>query len=163
WHFVHGPRRTDLPGQLYDASLEARMYWPFHDQLIGEFALAPSIFTDGDNTSGYALRIVWRGVGYYIWSPDVQLAAGSTFLDRKDILVLPIAGVIWTPTPDHRLDLLFPQPRIAHRYRHDAHHERWVYLSGELGGGSWAIERRTGRDDIVSYRDLRLITGIEWK
>ena len=36
-------------------------------------------------------------------------------------------------------------------------------MSGELGGGSWAIERSTGADDVASYRDLRLITGIEVK
>ncbi|MBX3436436.1 MAG: hypothetical protein KF861_03025 [Planctomycetaceae bacterium] len=163
WHWLNGPRRTDLPGQLYDISLEGRMYWPFHDRLIGEFALAPSIFTDFENTSSDALRIVGRGVGYFLWSPDVRFAAGATYLDRNDILVLPIAGVIWTPTPDHRLELLFPQPRIAHCYRRDASHERWIYVSGELGGGSWAIQRSTGQDDVVSYRDLRLITGIEWK
>ncbi|MGD9855886.1 MAG: hypothetical protein AB7U20_13150 [Planctomycetaceae bacterium] len=163
WHLLNGPGRTDLPAQLYDASIEARMYWPFHDRIIGEFALAPSVFSDFQNTSGDALRIVGRGVGYFLWSPDVKFAAGATYLDRKDIQVLPIAGVIWTPTPDHRLELLFPQPRIAHRYHEDAHHERWVYLSGEFGGGSWAIERSNGMDDVVSYRDWRLITGIEWK
>lgn len=163
WHFPHGPTRTDLPGQLYDASVEARMYWPFRDNLIGEFALAPSIFSDFENTSSDALRIVGRGVGYYVWSPNLKFAAGVTYLDRKDIQLLPIAGIIWTPTPDHRLDLVFPQPRIARRFRKDDQHERWVYLSGELGGGSWAIQRSTGVDDVVSYRDLRLITGIEWK
>jgi hypothetical protein len=163
WHFPHGPTRTDLPGQLYDASVEARMYWPFRDHLIGEFAIAPSIFSDFENTSSDALRIVGRGVGYYVWSDNLKFAAGVTYLDRKDIQLLPIAGVIWTPTPDHRFDLVFPQPRIARRFRRDAEHERWVYLSGELGGGSWAIQRSTGVDDVVSYRDLRLITGIEWK
>lgn len=163
WHLLHGPGRTDLPAQLYDASLEARMYWPFHDRVIGEFALAPSVFSDFQNTSSDALRIVGRAVGYFLWSPDVRFAGGATYLDRQDILVLPIAGVIWTPTPDHRLELLFPQPRIAHRYHHDAHHERWVFLSGELGGGSWAIERSSGADDVISYRDLRLMTGVEWK
>ncbi len=163
WHFLNGPRRTDLPGQLYDASVEARMYWPFGERLIGEFAIAPGVYSDFNNTSGDALRIVGRAVGYYRWSPDVRLAAGATYLDRQDVRALPIAGVIWTPTPDDQFTLLFPQPRIAHRYRKDADHERWVYLSGEFGGGSWAIQRASGRDDVVSYRDWRLITGIEFK
>ncbi len=163
WHFLNGPRRTDLPGQLYDASIEARMYWPFSERIIGEFALSPGVYSDFNNTSGDALRIVGRAVGYYRWSPDLRLAAGATYLDREDVRALPIAGVIWTPTPDDQLTLLFPQPRIAHRYRKDADHERWVYLSGEFGGGSWAIQRASGRDDIVSYRDWRLITGIEFK
>ncbi len=163
WHNLNGPRSTDLPSQLYDVSVEMRMYWPFGDRWLGEFAIAPGLFTDFQNTGSDAVRIVGRGVGYYRWSPELQLAIGAAYLDRQDVSVIPVAGVVWTPTPDDRLELLVPRPRLAHRFRKDGSHERWVYVAGEFGGGSWAIERTNGTDDIATYRDFRLITGIEFK
>jgi hypothetical protein len=39
--------------------------------------------------------------------------------------------------------------------------ENWVYLVGEMGGGTWAVERPDGRDDLLTYRDLRLLFGWE--
>lgn len=163
WHTLHGPRRTDLPSQLYDVSVEMRMYWPFGDRWLGEFAIAPGLYTDFQNTGGDAVRIVGRAVGYYRWSPELQLAVGAAYLDRQDVAAVPVAGLVWTPTPDDRIEILVPRPRLAHRFRREDNHERWVYVAGEFGGGSWAIKRTTGSDDIATYRDFRMITGIEFK
>jgi hypothetical protein len=41
--------------------------------------------------------------------------------------------------------------------------EWWVYVAGELGGGSWHFQRANGQDDAYDYNDLRLILGLEWK
>ncbi|MCA9024977.1 MAG: hypothetical protein KDA86_07170 [Planctomycetaceae bacterium] len=163
WHNLNGPRSTDLPSQLYDVTIEMRMYWPFGDRWLGEFAIAPGLFTDFQNTTGDAIRIVGRAVGYYRWSPDLQLAIGAAYLDRQDVAALPVAGLVWTPTQDDRVELLIPRPRFAHRFRNDPSQERWIYVAGEFGGGSWGIERTNGTNDIATYRDFRLITGIEFK
>lgn len=37
----------------------------------------------------------------------------------------------------------------------------WLYIAGELSGGTWAIERDETWDDNITYRDLRLVFGIE--
>jgi hypothetical protein len=41
--------------------------------------------------------------------------------------------------------------------------EDWVYIAGELGGGIWAFEHPSGADDVFSYRDYRVMLGIERK
>jgi hypothetical protein len=163
WHFIQEPDSTDLPAQVYDLSLELRMYWPFGDRWLGEFAVAPGMFSDFDNTSGDAVRIVGRGIGYYKRSESFRLAIGLAYLDRQDISVLPLGGVIWTPNPDWRYEIMIPRPRIAHRIWFDGQDERWVYVVGEFGGGSWAIQRAGGMRDIATYRDYRLILGIEFQ
>ena len=127
------------------------------------FSLAPSLFTDGDNLSSDALRIIGRFMAYYTLSPQTQLAGGIVYLDREDIPVLPAIGVIHKPREDLRYELMFPKPRIAWRQYFTPTYEQWVYVTGELGGGSWAIQRATGADDIASYRDLRLVLGLERK
>jgi hypothetical protein len=161
-HMLAGPRRTDLPGQVYDISLEARSYLPLGERWLMELALAPGLFSDFRSTDD-AFRIVARAVGYYKHSETVRLAIGGTYLDREDISWLPIGGVIWIPNEDWRYELMFPRPRIAHRYYVKGERERWVYVLGELGGGSWAIERAGGAADIGTYRDIRLLLGVEFK
>jgi hypothetical protein len=65
--------------------------------------------------------------------------------------------VILLPRDDLRLELVFPRPRIEVQVSP----KNSLYLAGELGGGTWAIERMTGVDDVVTYRDLRLLLGIQ--
>ena len=38
----------------------------------------------------------------------------------------------------------------------------WVYLGGEFGGSTWAI-RRAAANDVLTYRDFRLLLGVERK
>ena len=39
--------------------------------------------------------------------------------------------------------------------------ERWFYVAGELGGGTWAIRHSDGTSDLMSYSDWRLFLGLE--
>jgi hypothetical protein len=66
------------------------------------------------------------------WVPErLSLLFGVVYLDRNDMPVLPGVGLIWTPNPDWRLDVIFPRPKLASqlvfipRERDD-----WVYLVG---------------------------------
>ncbi|MGA7698954.1 MAG: hypothetical protein WCB27_05070 [Thermoguttaceae bacterium] len=90
--------------------------------------------------------------------PAMDLVFGIDYLDRGDIKLLPVGGLIWTPNPAMRFEVVFPRPRavfqLSDRYR--------LYVSGELGGGSWAIERVSQDDDLATYRDLRVCIGIEY-
>ena len=163
WHVLAGPRATDLPSQLYDFSVDLSMYRPVGDAWLFNVALTPSVFTDGDNVSGDALRIMGRAMAYYTASPTVQWAGGIVYLDREDLPVLPALGVVYTPREDVRFELMFPKPRLAWRQWTSPAEEQWVYVTGELGGQSWGIVRASGADDIGTYRDLRFILGLERK
>ena len=83
----------------------------------------------------------------------MDLVFGIDYLDRGDIKLLPVGGLIWTPNPAMRFEVVFPRPRavfqLSDRYR--------LYVSGELGGGSWAIRRVSQDDDLATYRDLRVL------
>jgi hypothetical protein len=92
---------------------------------------------------------------------------------------LPVAGRIWTPKDWLRVEAIFPRPRLATRIGDSSH---WLFLGGELGGGTWAVERvnpyyvgashahplyvrshitEKQFDDNATYRDLRLVFGWE--
>jgi hypothetical protein len=159
--FLDGPIRTDLPPRLYTGQLEFRWFGQIATPVFYEVAFMPALFTDGNNTGSDALRLQGRGVGYLAFSEQTQLVLGATYLDRKDVPILPIFGVIHSPKEGTKFELVFPKPRISERVNSGEYGETWAYIGGELGGGSWAIERQNGRDDIASYRDYRLMVGLE--
>jgi len=159
--FVDGPIRTDLPPRLYTGQIEFKWFGQIATPVFCELALMPALFTDGDNTGSDALRLQGRGVGYLAFSEQTQAVLGATYLDREDVPILPVFGVIHSPKDGVKFELVFPRPRISERISSGEYGETWVYAQGELGGGSWAIERKNGRDDIASYRDYRLMFGLE--
>ncbi len=166
-HLLQNADTAGLPSQLYDVSVEARMYFPFGERWLTEFAISPGIFSDFQNLSADAYRVQGRALAFYRWSPQLQLVGGAIYLDRDDVLALPVAGLIWVPDPDLRLELMLPRPRVAVRYGGDDQHERWAYLAGEfggIGGGSYAVVREPIQfDDVVTYSDYRLLVGVEFK
>ena len=161
-HFVDGPSTTDLPARLFDYSLDATVYLPLNERWTVQASATPSLFTDLKAFQN-SFRMVGRGLVFYRWSPELQLVGGFVYLGRKDIVALPAAGFIYTPNDYVKLDVMFPKPRAAIRYTHDDVRERWIYVSGELGGGSWAVQRASGNDDVVAYRDFQFLLGHEHK
>lgn len=160
WHFLGGPSTTDLPPRVHDYSIDFSVYRPIGNWLV-QVALMPGIFTDGDNTTSDALRIQGKLMGFYTMNPGRQLVLGIVYLDREDVPALPTFGLILQPRDDLKYELLFPKPRLAWRQTVHADWEQWVYATGELGGGSWAVRRTFGLNDIATYRDLRFILGLE--
>jgi hypothetical protein len=56
-----------------------------------------------------------------------------------------------------------PRPRIAWRVAHEDDRQSWAYIVGEFGGGTWAIQRADGTNDVATIRDYRLLLGYEQK
>ena len=162
-HFLDGPTRTDLPPRLFDFHVGVRwMEWIDSNWGVDLF-VAPGIYSDFEDSSREGWRITGRGLVYYNLTPSALLAMGVEYLDRDNVKLLPAGGLILTPGNETRLELYFPRPRISRRVGTDADTEQWLYLSGEYGGGSWAIERVTGLKDVVTSSDLRLMLGVETK
>ena len=93
--------------------------------------------------------------------------AGAAYLDRPDVEVIPIGGVVWTPYEDVKFDLIFPHPKISHRIRWYSppgdQVQDWAYIAGEFAGDAWAIRRTDGSIDQVVLSDYRLVLGAERK
>jgi len=163
-HFLSGPDQTDIPGTLYNASLSVGYRTQLSERWGINVAVSPGIYSDFEIDNGDAIRIQGRGLASYTFSPATQVMFGVVYLDREDIQILPAAGLVHSFYDDLRLELVFPKPRLVARlFQPVSGPEYWGYIGGELGGGSWAIEREDGSADVITYRDLRLITGVEIK
>jgi len=160
--YLDGPSQADVPPRLYDAGMSLMWRKKISERLSGMVAVRPAVASDFQTTED-AFRVTGRALATWEWAPDrLSLVFGVVYLDRNDLPVLPGAGLIWTPTPDWRLDLIFPRPRLARRLVLLAgQREDWAYLGGSLGGRTWAVERRSGNPDQLTLRDYRVYLGWE--
>ena len=93
------------------------------------------------------------------FKPELDVVFGVDYLSRDDIKMLPVGGISWRPQtmPDLRFDLIFPRPRIDYSIDNQSK----IYLAGRMGGGTWDIEFPNNDNDVMTYRDLQLLLGLE--
>lgn len=152
----------EVPAELYETGVQ--LFWrkPINDRWSAMAIVGPAYRGDF-TTSRRAFRVFGLGLLNWQCRPDVlSLSFGAVYLDRADIPLLPAVGLNWTPQPTTRLDLRFPESRLSYRLRKNgAASETWVYLSGGIGGNTWAVTRPSGQPDELSLRDWRLVAGLE--
>ena len=156
FHFLNGPVRTDMPARVYDFSIAYQ-----HRDRLGAFgydaAASVTASSDFEGSSREGIRFPAHAVGFLSVGPKVELVFGVDYLDRGDVKLLPVVGLIALPRRDVRLEAIFPRPRVVFQLT-----DRYqLYVSGELGGGTWAVERAARVDDLATYRDLRLCVGLQ--
>ena len=177
FNFVSGPAETDMPPRLYDFSLAYQCR-----RRIGVLAydVAASVMasSDFDGSAREGIRYPGHAVGFLRVGPATELVFGVDYLDWGDIKLLPVGGLIWTPSDKVRLELVFPRPRATFALPPSVwpwnqacegcgptespdHKEHRFYIAGDLGGGTWAVERGGKYDDLATYRDLRVSFGLE--
>lgn len=165
-HWIDAPG-ADLPPRLYDAYTEFRWLPKLGPRLMLDLAVTPGVYRDFDQHTDDGLRVTSHAAAVWTWVPTAKLVLGASYLDRSDLNVIPIAGLIWTPASDWQLDLLFPQPKIARRIycfgQCGTEVEDWAYMAGEFGDWAWAIRHSDGSLDTAEYRDARLLLGVERK
>lgn len=166
--YLDGPTTPDLPPRLYDAEVEFRHLRKFgQGPWAMDVAVTTGYYSDFEHGDSDAFRVSGRGLAVYESSPATKWILGVAYLNRAGASVLPVAGVIYEPTPDVRWDLIFPRPRVAWQLPCSVPgcgDEKWVYLGGDFGGGIWSIEDPvTLTPDVVTYRDFRVLAGYERK
>ena len=162
-HYLDGPAAPDLPPQVFDVYTQFRWMHRHSPRWAVDLAITPGVFSDFEQGADEALRITGHGAVLWTWTPTLKVLLGVAYLDREDIGVLPIGGLIWTPCDGMKFELAAPRPRIAVRTSYRGDVEDWLYVAGELGGGTWAIRRASGQNDLVTYRDWRAILGVQRK
>jgi hypothetical protein len=165
-HFLDGPVRTDMPPRLFDFSIGLKDRRLVRPHIGYDIEFRVGAFSDFEGSAEDGVRYPSHAVTFFRFNRRLEFVLGVDYLDRDDIRLLPVAGTIWTPRDWLRVEAVFPRPRLATRIMDSSH---WLFLGGELGGGTWAVERNfpavlqnTIRfDDNATYRDLRLMFGWE--
>ena len=93
---------------------------------------------------------------------DTSDFPANSFFNVYVVVDLPAGGLLWTPTPQVRFDIFFPQPKLSAYLTTVGRYELWGYIAGEYGGGAWTIQRTSGVSDRVDINDIRVSGGFEW-
>jgi hypothetical protein len=180
-HYWNGPQSivpgppppADLPPRTYDAYLDTAWNPQPTPWLGGELSFRIGVYSDFKTLVTRSLRFTGTGLAVLTFSPSIKVKAGVMYLDRNWVKLLPAGGIVWTPNPDVRFDILFPNPKVTKRLTTSGCTEWWGYLRGELGGGAWTVRRAdlglppadqpaAGTIDFVDYDDLRAALGVEF-
>ena len=167
WYFLDGPADpvmgADMPPQVYDAFMDFEWNPQVTPWFGGELGFRIGAYSDFEKWDGRAIRYTGQGLALLTLSPSIQFKAGLVYLDRVRVQMLPAGGFVWTPNPDWRFDILFPNPRLSRRLAMVGPTEWWLYVRGEYGGDSWVVFRRSlGFVDQVDYNDIRVALGTEF-
>jgi hypothetical protein len=165
-HFFQGPVTAapdfaDLPPVTYDAYLDGAWHPQINPWFGANLGVRVGVYTDFNTFTTHSIRVMGRGLGVVTLTPNLQFALGVVYIDRVVVKILPAGGLIWTPNPDARYEILFPNPKLAHRWTTIGNTDLWAYVSGEYGGGSWTIQRIGGISDQADYNDIRVNLGLE--
>jgi hypothetical protein len=159
-HLWSGPQRLDLPPRVYDLYLD--LSWRFLERdwwgLSG--GLTPGFYGDFNRIDGDAFQLTGWLLGDWRLNERWTAVAGLAYVRQLQSNLLPVGGLIWRPSPDLRIDIVVPRPRVAWFIGGDDFGETWGFVSGVFGGGAWAVD--AGSENIlVQYSDLRLSIGCE--
>lgn len=157
------PESYDLPSSLYDVSIGVAGMRKLNDRWAARWMFSAVFASDWQDRSSDAWR--FRGGGFAVWtrSERWQLMFGAVATGREDIPVLPAAGAIWRPRPDWVVEIMMPRPRVARMIADRGDRQHWLYAGGGLDGGTWAYQRASGADELLTYREWRLVLGWEAK
>ncbi len=159
-HFLNGPVQTDLPSKLYDLNWGLNWNGQLMPGWSASLAGKGGVYTDFRDSVRDGWRFPAHAVVFHDWTGTVSGAMGVKYFARDNLPPLPVVGLIFRPDDRVRIEALFPEPRIAWQVEANKDSEHWLSLSGQIGGGQWAIERaNTDRADVVTYNDYRAVLG----
>lgn len=157
FHFLSGPTGlADLPPRLFDFQMAFQARKPLNEVTTLDLKLGVGAFSDFETSARKGVRFPGHVVAHTQFGDRFAAVYGVDVLDRDDISVLPVAGLIWQPADDLIVDIVFPRPRVQLRLGGN----RTMSLGGEIGGGTWAVERDDRSRDNATYHDLRVTWGI---
>ncbi len=172
-HFWNGPNSTgpepaDMPPETFDAYLDAAWNPQVNQWFGGELDGRVGVYSDFRGIDVQSIRVTGSGLAVITFNETLKVKFGVWYLDRVEYKLFPAGGVVWSPNPDVRFDVLFPNPKFSQRLTTYGDTEWWWYLSGLYGGGAWTIKRGmdsplSGSLDLVDYNDIRIAVGLEFK
>lgn len=133
------------------------------------------IFYASDGKAGGSDTLRMNGYGALIWKmgPTAELVLGASYNDVTKNSIIPVGGILWRPSDDLYMELLFPRPKIAWRLPEAwcgaCKAPYWFYVSGEYTAERWQIESNWQIPGVNNssfdfrYEDIRIAVGIERK
>ncbi len=157
-----------FPEQLYRIGWDFELATPSNGPWSFQIGFNPSLNTSFETgPSRDAWNFDARAILFYQQSPQWMWAIGAGFWDRVEDMVIPYAGVIYTPDDRWEYRLVFPEPRISYFLGNTFNNAAtWAYVRGEYHVEAYEIELDYGsysafeREEKMQMSDWRLMMGL---
>ncbi len=158
-HLLSGPNSVPLPPRLYDFELGFQSRRSLSNLFSYDCSTMVGVYSDFEDSARDGVRFPSHAVGMFHPGPRADWVFGVDYLGRDDIKILPVFGFCWhdPASPSLRYEMIFPRPRVDLVLSKQTR----LYSAGLLGGGTWDIEFPDDGNDVMTYRDYRLVMGIE--
>ncbi len=156
-----------IPEALQQTALTVGFDVELADKWVMRVEAAPGIYSDMEDISITDFNVpVILGFSYIV-DAKLQWVFGISADFRRDIPVLPGAGVRWQFADEWTLNFIFPKPRLEYQIDPAV----MLYVGGEVKGGTYATGKKEGTrigqpnldGEIIEYTEARLGGGIEYK
>jgi len=156
---------ANLPGSVYRFGMNFQLATPTVNGWSAELGFNPALATDFEASLDWdAAYFDGYGVAFWQWNQQWTWAIGALYWDRVDDIILPYAGVVYTPDQHWELRLVFPQPRITYFLGTPYGVATWVYVGAEYHVESYYIDLKFGGvDERMQYADWRVYGGMRWE
>ena len=142
-----------MPAETFDAYLDLAWNPQLNDRFGGELSIRTGIYSDFRAFDEDSIRLTGRALAVMTFSPATKIKFGIWYLNLVHNKLLPVGGVVWSPNPDVRFDILFPNPKFTERLPTVGATEWWWYFSGNYGGDAWTIKRGTEPGGLAGALD----------
>lgn len=158
-HLLSGPNSVALPPRLWDFILGYQTRNTLSDRFSYDLGATVGVYSDFEDSARDGVRYPGHAVGILHVNDSLDAVLGVDYLDRDDYKILPVVGYSWHSDdfPNLNVDLIFPRPRVDYALSGSDR----LYIGGLLGGGTWDIEMPGDVNDVMTYRDFRLLFGLE--
>lgn len=162
FHFWQPPDELALPTAVFDSSIDVTWRTPVTDRWGMAFGITPGVYGDYKKFNSRAFQLTGWGLVDVDVTSSCTLLAGAAVVRQLDLRVLPVGGLVWTPSPDLRLELLVPRSRLAWKLPGlERAGAAWCYAACQFAGGTWAVLLPDETTAMVTSSDLRAILGLE--
>jgi hypothetical protein len=153
---IDAPESAHLPGSLQTLSVNVGGEYHTSDRLTLGFRVSPGLSGDFTAFDSNDVRVPVALNATYRASRALTLMGGIAYTgENHSFPVLPVIGVLYTPTKEWAFALGFPRTGVM--YRPDKKTE--FFVAAEFSGGEYHLHDPSIGANYISYRDYRALTG----
>ena len=153
-----GPSNPGLPANVYRFASDFELATPGNNPVSLQLGFTPAFVTDfSANPTSDSVNYDARGVMFLRTSSEFMIALGAAYWKRVDDIIIPYAGVVWTPNEYWELRLMFPKSRISHFLGSWWGASTWAYGVLEYNVEAYQINLQIpgGPEEKIQIRDYR--------
>ncbi len=145
-----------LPDQLLAVGFDNRWTWRYVNGTAFQWRFEPGFYSALDSLSLQSLAMPMTFTGIKTLDSSLAAVAGMALRLEFERVFMPVAGIVWQPTPGLRLEALIPESRVVYHVQPGwVVHARWAWES-------MSYQLPDDRDDRkrVTLESQRLALGL---